>query len=292
MSLDSAIDQYLAFLCGRRLSLGTIDKWRGILGEIRRLSTTEDPWPTFPDLVTWQASQVGCRTTVHHKVGVVKRFFKWAHDAGMIEADPAVQLEAPRRSKHLPKPLDDDMLEHLMNNWKPDYRPEDAELVVRDRLLVRTFIFTGLRRAEVCSLNVGDIDLQHGRIHVRGKGDRDRVVPIPAPLELGPLVEGRKSREPLFVGRRKKRRLDREAVSYIFTRKVSPAVGVRVTPHMLRHSYATYLCRRGVPLRQIQQLLGHSSLATTQLYLDVTAADLEQAVTVLDGLGSVREYGC
>lgn len=148
------------------------------------------------------------------------------------------------------------------------------------------FIFTGLRRAEICALTVGDIDLQHGRIRVRGKGDRDRVVPIPAPLDLSPLVEGRKPRDPLFIGRRKKRRLDREAVSYVFTRKVSPAVGCRVTPHMLRHSYATYLCRRGVPIRQIQQLLGHSSLATTQVYLDVTAADLEQAVAALNRLGA------
>jgi integrase/recombinase XerC len=282
MSLDAAVDQYLTFLQGRRLSLGTIEKWRGILGEIRQL----ERWPSFTDLMAWQSAQTGSRTTVHHKVGVVKRFFRWAHDAGLTDHDPAAQLEAPRRSKHLPRPLDDAMLEHLMNGWTPHYRPEDAALVVRDRLLVRMFIFTGLRRAEICALTVGDIDLLHGRIRVRGKGDRDRVVPIPAPLDLNPLVEGRKPRDPLFTGRRKKRRLDREAVSYVFTRKVSPAVGCRVTPHMLRHSYATYLCRRGVPLRQIQQLLGHSSLATTQVYLDVTGADLERAVAVLDQLGS------
>ncbi len=172
-----------------------------------------------------------------------------------------------------------------MNGWKPDYGPENAELVDRDRLLVRMLMFTGIRRAEICSLNVSDVNLTHARVRIRGKGDRDRVVPIPAPLDLRVLVAGRKPTEPLFIGRRRGRRLDREAVSYIFTRKVSPAVGCRVTPHMLRHSYATYLCRRGVPLRQIQRLLGHSSLSTTQIYLDVTAADLEQAVTALNALG-------
>ena len=288
MSLAEAIEQYLVFLRGRRLSLGTIEKWGGILGEIRRLSATEaglDHWPAFSDLVAWQAGQRGCRTTVHHKVGVVRRFFKWACLEGFIDADPAARLEAPRRSKHLPIPLDDAMIGQLLNGWQPDYGPENAQLVERDRMLVRTFMLTGLRRAEICSLNVADVDLLHSRIRVRGKGDRDRVVPIPVPLDLSPVVVGRKPTEPLFTGRRKGKRLDREAVSYVFTRKVSPAVGARVTPHMLRHSYATYLCRRGVPIRQIQQLLGHSSLATTQVYLDVTAADLEQAVTALNALG-------
>lgn len=111
------------------------------------------------------------------------------------------------------------------------------------------------------------------------------MIPLPQGLSLGVLTEGRRAKDPLFQ-RRDGGRLDPNAISYVFTRKVSPAVGTRVTPHMLRHSYATYLCRRGVPLRQIQQLLGHSSLATTQVYLDVTAMDLEQAVTALERLAS------
>jgi integrase/recombinase XerC len=290
VSLNTATEQYVVFLQSRRLSLGSIEKWNGILGEIRRVSARQcaaenDHWPTFSELIAWQAGQRGCRTTVHHKVRAVKAFFRWALDEGLIAEDPAARLEAPRRSKHLPVPLDDTTIEQLMNGWMPDYGPENAALVGRDRLLVRMLMFTGIRRAEICGLDVGDVDLLHARVRVRGKGDRDRVVPIPAPLDLRSIVIGRKPTEPLFTGCRKGRRLDREAVSYVFTRKVSPAVGVRVTPHMLRHSYATYLCRRGVPLRQIQLLLGHSSLSTTQVYLDVTAADLDQAVAALNALG-------
>jgi len=263
VDLQSAVSLYLDFQRGRGLSLLSLKTLRSILGELSRFL---DAWPQGDALMRWQASQRVARTTMHHKVKTARAFFVWAHANGYIRDDVATQLVVPRRPKHLPQVLDDGQLDRLLRGWESAYSERDLELVARDRLLVRTFMMTGLRRAEICSANVGDYDMLHRRLRVRGKGDRDRVVPLPAGLSLADLVDGRKPKEPLFQ-RRDGGRLDPNAISYVFTRKVSPAVGTRVTPHMLRHSYATYLCRRGVPIRQIQQLLGHSSLATTQIYL-------------------------
>lgn len=284
VDLPAAISLYLDYHRARGLSLLSLKQLRYQLRELSAFLDT-GAWPEKPDtLIAWQASQRVGRTTMHHKIKAVRAFFSWAFQMGYIHVDVARSLVVPRRPKYLPQILDDDQVERLIRGqWAPAYGERDLCLVERDRLLVRTFMLTGLRRAEMCAVAVGDLDTTHRRLRVRGKGERDRVVPLPAGLDLRYLVAGRRATDPLFQ-RRDGGRLDPNAISYVFTRKVSPAVGARVTPHMLRHSYATYLCRRGVPLRQIQRLLGHSSLATTQLYLDVTAADLEQAVGVLDGL--------
>jgi len=283
VSLAEAVSLYLDYQRGRGLSLLSLKQLRYQLGDLVRFL---GDWPAPDGLTRWQASQRVARTTVHHKVKAAKAFFTWAFQAGYTQTNHGAHLQAPHRPRRLPSVLDDDQVTELLRGaWVSDYSKRDLCLVERDRMLVRTFMLTGLRRAEICSVNVGDYDVTHRRLRVRGKGDRDRVVPLPAGLNLSTLAGGgRRPSAPLFT-RRDGGRLDPNAISYVFTRKVSPAVGARVTPHMLRHSYATYLCRRGVPLRQIQQLLGHSSLATTQIYLDVTAADLEQAVMALNALG-------
>lgn len=279
VDLPAAVSLYIDFQRGRGASLDSLKTWRGHLRELVRFL---GEWPAGPEpLMRWQAGLTGSRTTAHHKVKSARAFFIWAARLGYAEPQ---DLTIPRRPKRLPQVLDDDQLERLLGPWTPEYGERDRCLVDRDRLIVRTLMLTGLRRGEICGLLVGDVDLGHRRVRVRGKGEKDRVVPLPAGLRLETLCAGRAPRSPLFT-RRDGGKLDREAVSYVFTRKVSPAIGCRVTPHMLRHSYATYLCRRGVPLRQIQLLLGHESLATTQIYLDITGADLEQAVAALDRLG-------
>jgi integrase/recombinase XerD len=178
----------------------------------------------------------------------------------------------------------------LLKEWTPFYTKRDAFLVDRDRALVKLFIMSGLRRAELSALNVGDVNVEARSIAVRsGKGDKDRTVMVPPNVqpELRTLTKGRRHDAPLFIGkniRGERKRLAPDAISYVFTRKVSPAMGRRVTPHMCRHSYATMLVNRGVPLNQIQQLMGHASLATTQIYLHASGRELRDAVEVLDDI--------
>lgn len=284
-SFSDAVEQWLSFREAEGLSLGSTLKYRGVL---HKLVEASPEWPDYPALVRFVAAQRVGRVTMGHRIAIYKSFFAWATKMAYIERDPAAELTKPKRPKKLPEVLGDEDIELLLNGWRPDYAKADSALIDRDRALVQAYLLTGLRRAELCHLDVGDVDLgPRPAVRVRaGKGERDRVVPLPPRLvlTLRPLVLGREAKEPLFRGRRGNR-LDPDAVSYIFIRKVAPAVGKRVTPHMLRHSYATYLSRRRRPLREIQELLGHTSLATTQIYLHVSADDLQEAAQVLEQMG-------
>jgi integrase/recombinase XerD len=251
---------------------------------------TGDAWPTYPDLVDWLSSMDISKTTMHHRTANVKRFFAWCVDMEYLAKDPAAKLVVPKRGKNNPPMLSNRQVQFLLKEWKPYYSKRDAFLVDRDRTLVKLFIMSGLRRAELSALNVGDVNVEARSIAVRsGKGDRDRTVMVPPNVqpELLALTKGRRHDEPLFLGkniRGEPKRLEPDAISYIFTRKVSKAMGRRVTPHMCRHSYATMLVNRGIPLNQIQQLLGHASLATTQIYLHASGRELREAVEVLDDI--------
>lgn len=303
-----AIDLYLDYMPTRGYSLLSVrtarTKLRALLAFCASLpsdpvaSSTDKsavPWPDEGMLIRWQVarSRAISKTTLYNDATTMRTFMTWAARMRLVPENPARDISVPKRPRKLPRPLDDQTIHLLLNGWKPAYAKRDRNLVERDRTLVRLYMKTGLRRAELCSLDVGDVTIPNDPtlpgarqiVNVRsGKGDRDRYVPLPPDCDLRALVQGRKSGEPLFVGKRGDR-LDPNAISYIFSRKVSPVAGTRVTPHMLRHSYATYLCRRGVSVRQIQELLGHSSLATTQQYLAVSVADLGEAISVLDDMG-------
>lgn len=282
MNLNEAVSLYLDYLKARNLSLLSVET---AAQHLRTLTRGLSHWPTYPDLVRWQTTLDVGTTTMHHRIGAVKQFFAWCVDMAFIEASPAAKLIKPKRPKKLPVALSDDELQMLLA-WTPTYsRDSDVGLADRDRLLLRVLMYTGLRRAEICAVDVGDVSLKHHTIAVHaGKGERDRTVVYHPDLNLTPLVSGRRPSEPLFVGAYRHRRLKPDAITYMFMRKISAVVGRRVTPHMLRHSYATYMSRRGVPIRQIQELMGHSSLATTQMYLAVTAQDLQNAIEVFGGL--------
>jgi site-specific recombinase XerD len=280
---EDAIAEWRDHLEARGLSLVSIKTYTT---HIRSVATeTRGMWPGYPDLVRWQTRQKALsKTTRHHKAKSVRCFFQWAMDMEYIGTNPARRLPVPTRAKTLPEFLSDAEMERLIHGkLRLPYRKGERWLGARDLLLTRLLVLTGLRRAEVCRLLVGDVDPQRRTLFVRaGKGDRDRTVPYPEMLDLGSLLRGRAPTEPLFVGRYEGRPLQPDAVNYIFLRKLSPIFGKRLHPHLLRHAYASYLCRRGAPIRQIQELLGHASLATTQIYLQVTAQDLRSAVSLLD----------
>ena len=188
--------------------------------------------------------------------------------------EEAEKLKPPKVPKSLPKALTREEIRKLLS-----VIPRTRK---RDRLIVLLLYGAGLRVSELCNLKKGDIDFERSLIHVRGgKGAKDRVVPIPAFL-LGEIEEYLKLREDdseyLIVEdrREKKDKISPNTVWYIL-RKYGERAGVRVTPHMLRHSFATHMLENGVDIRAIQELLGHSNLSTTQIYTKVTVEHLRKA---------------
>lgn len=282
VKLDDAIERYLKALKARNLSLGSVKTYGNHLTMLSK--HTGGRWPRYADLVEWMSKQEVAKATLHHRVSTVKGFLKWCQDMEYTTDNPGLKLDTPKRAKGHPDLLTNSQVKYLLNEWVPYYDKRDAYLIDRDKAIVRMLLCTGLRRAELCALNVGDVNLPAKTVSVRhGKGDRARVVPFPDSLAfaLKPSVHGRKPNEPLFIGkniRGSRKRLDPDAVSYIFTRKVSRAIGHKVTPHMCRHTFGTMLANSGENIHTIRDIMGHESLQTTSMYLHTSARDLRKAI--------------
>ncbi len=222
----------------------------------------------------------------------LRTLFRYLLREGLCAHDPTLGLPAPRAPRGLPRPLGVDDCEVLMEG--PPTLPSRGERQVlrdfRDRALAETLYGAGLRVGELVSLDVRDVDLHRREVRVMGKGGKERVVPLPAAahaaldeyltLRRRPGLLG----EPLFTSLRsaagEARRLsDRDVRRVLARRAVRSGVTDRVYPHRLRHSYATHLLDMGAGLREIQELLGHASLSTTQRY---TAVSAERLLEVYD----------
>jgi len=184
------------------------------------------------------------------------------------------KIKSPKTPKSLPKNLTRGEIEALLKVVSLTNR--------RDRLIILMLYGTGLRVSELCNLRRDDLNLDEGFLIVRmGKGSKDRIVPLPVELieEIKRYLNEREDESPyLFVERRRKKKdkLSPKTVWYII-RKYGKIAGVDVTPHRLRHSFATHLLERGIDIRAIQELLGHSNLSTTQVYTKVTLGHLKEA---------------
>ena len=188
--------------------------------------------------------------------------------------EEAEKLKPPKVPKSLPKALTPEDVRKLLSVIPPTRR--------RDRLIVLLLYGAGLRVSELCNLKKSDVDLDRGIITVRGgKGAKDRVVPISTTLakEIKTYLKERDDNSEYLlveVRRNTKDKLSPKTVWYLLSRYGKKA-GVKVTPHMLRHSFATHMLERGVDIRAIQELLGHSNLSTTQIYTKVTVEHLKKA---------------
>jgi integrase/recombinase XerD len=188
--------------------------------------------------------------------------------------EEAEKLKPPKVPRSLPKALTRDEVKKLLSVIPPTRK--------RDRLIVLLLYGAGLRVSELVNLKKSEVDLERGIIVVRGgKGAKDRVVPIPEFLveEIRSYLETRSdSSEYLLVEERRKSKdkLSTKTIWYLL-KKYGDRAGVEVTPHKLRHSFATHMLERGVDIRAIQELLGHSNLSTTQIYTKVTVEHLKKA---------------
>lgn len=211
------------------------------------------------------------RSTTARKIASIRALFRWAKRARRVERDPARALRSPRSERRLPKALRSPEVEDLLA--APDQTPAG----MRDRAILELLYASGLRAGELVRLDLGDVDLEEREIRVRlGKGGKDRVAligdaaasAIDAYLAAGrpQLSLGAPETTALLLNRHGGRLSDR-GVRRVFDRYSGMVGGrVKVTPHVLRHTFATHLLEHGADLRSVQELLGHAQLATTEVY--------------------------
>jgi integrase/recombinase XerC len=257
------------------------------------LGADATPDRVTPDAVrAFLASLHGTRhpASVARKLAALRSFFRFLVREEAIPSDPTAGLRGPKQPRRLPRPLSVDDCQALVEVDPPAMRlpaaprERDGAERLRNRALLELLYGAGLRVGEAVALDVRDVDLLAREVRVLGKGRKERVIPLPqaARQALGVWLESRRApgyqAEPLFPSltpKARRRRMNARAVQRILGRRaVSAGVADRVHPHRLRHSYATHLLDMGADLRSIQELLGHTSLSTTQRYTAVSAARL------------------
>jgi site-specific recombinase XerD len=250
------------------------------------------------------------RTSVAQRIAAIRSFHRWASRAGLAPGEPWSAISTPRVPRRLPRVLELEQIERLLATVAADLgaaslRPSaDRDLAIglalRDRALVETAYAAGLRISELAAADLGSLDLRRGELRVTGKGRKERVGLLGGPARAALEEYLRDGRPALLAHRRNGSRPmgvapRREAPEAVFLNHLGEPLGVRglrmrldrlrriarlpegVSPHTLRHSFATHLLDGGADLRVVQELLGHESLATTQIYTHVSPARLRTA---------------
>lgn len=268
---------------------------RAYLGDVRSMAAaladagvTELSQVRVSHLRAWLASMAGqgsSRATLSRRLAASRTFYRWAVRTGRLPQDPSLRLVAPGRDAHLPGVLrqaDSAGLLDLAGVQADD----DDPVHVRDRAVLELLYATGMRVGELTGLDVDDLDLSDGTARVLGKGAKERVVPFGAPArealaawtERGrPALAQARSGSALFLGRRGGRLDQRQVRRAVHAMLAHLPDAPDIGPHGLRHSAATHLLDGGADLRTVQELLGHASLATTQIYTHVSPERLRRA---------------
>jgi len=217
--------------------------------------------------------------SISRLVASLRRLYRFLLREGRIAADPTLQIASPKLPRSLPKSLSEEEVESLLN------APDDAQLLgLRDRAMLETLYATGLRVSELVNLKVSEVSLDMGVVRVMGKGSKERLVPLGEEAldwirrYLGqgrPLILEGKLSDSLFVTQRGSA-MTRQAFWYLIKRyAVLAGIAKPMSPHVLRHAFATHLLNHGADLRVVQMLLGHSDISTTQIYTHVARERLK-----------------
>ena len=220
------------------------------------------------------------RTTIHLKMSALRSFFRWLVRSERMKQNPVVGLTMPKLHRKLPKFLTIQQIEALLDAPLTDEKPESQLAVRRDKAILEVLYSGGLRVHELTGLNDDDLDTSDEVAKVRGKGKKERLTPLGAPaieaVQKYLDLRQRGARGPLFVnrfgGRLTVRSVQRMLKKYLLAAGLDPSL----TPHKLRHSFATHMLDAGADLRSVQELLGHASLSTTQIYTHVTPERLKK----------------
>jgi integrase/recombinase XerC len=293
-TLDEIRDAYSHYLSAEKaLSIHTV---RAYLGDFDSLIThlanngvTEISDLSLPLIRSWLATQQvrgGARTTLSRRATSIRLFTKWATKRGFMATDVGATLATPKPHRTLPGVLTQGDAVTAIDSMATRAAEFDTPTSFRDVALIELLYATGARVSEVCGLDLEDLDFHRNTIRVLGKGNKERMIPMGGPAvkalntyinDARPQLANDKSGRALFLGARGKR-IDQRAVRTIVYEALSALEGVeRMGPHALRHSAATHLLEGGADLRTVQEILGHSSLATTQIYTHVSTDRLRQA---------------
>jgi integrase/recombinase XerD len=295
-SFGAAVEMYLDHLRAERgLSAATISAYRVDLAALGASGVSG--WDRVPDAALESLAAAARRgrpgerplapTSLRRRAAAIRGFYRFAYGEGIIPVDVAAQLDLPRQPRLLPETLTVGEVERLLDAIDPDLDPDgsrQATIDLRDRALLELLYAAGLRISEALGLDREDLSLDGAFVRVVGKGDRERLVPIgdvaigwlrrwlsgpwAAWLARSPSLHGRGG--PVFVTERGRRLARQQAWATVKRASVRAGSGDRVSPHTLRHSFATHLLEGGADLRVVQELLGHASISTTQLYTHVT----------------------
>jgi integrase/recombinase XerC len=294
MSFDELRDAYSHFLTNEKaLSTHTVRAYLGDLDSfvehLANNGVTEIADVNLPLIRSWLATQQvrgGARTTLSRRAVSIRLFTKWATKRGYMATDVGATLATPKPHRTLPGVLTQSDAATAMDSMATRAAEFDTPTSIRDVAIVELLYATGARVSEVCGLDLEDLDFHRNTIRVLGKGNKERTIPMGAPAvkalniyinDARPQLANDKSARALFLGARGKR-IDQRAVRTIVYEALSALEGVeRMGPHALRHSAATHLLEGGADLRTVQEILGHSSLATTQIYTHVSTDRLRQA---------------
>ena len=295
--MEQAINSFLQHLIVEKgFSLNTSDAYRNDLHQFKEFvrdrlngqSDDENAWRSVDldllnEYIANLRGQKGYRdTTTARKVAALKSFFSFLTLDGAIAEDPTESLGSPRVGRTLPKCLSQEEVARLLERAAREGTPEGQ----RDATILELLYATGLRVSELVSLNVADLDLQESYIRCLGKGAKERIVYL-YPKALAALqhylvtarlslVGARRDEAALFVNHRGERLTRQWVWNILKTYGQKAGIDHRITPHTLRHSFATHLLQNGASLRHVQELLGHSSIATTQVYTHLTNDHLRQ----------------
>jgi integrase/recombinase XerC len=228
----------------------------------------------------------GARTSLSRRAVSIRLFTKWAFKNGLTPSDVGLALAIPKAHRTLPDVLDIPSALLAMESLATRVGEEESPISLRDCAMVEVLYASGARVAELCGLDFENVDYERQTIRVLGKGNKERTIPIgnPAMAALKAwLKDGRtslaskESANAVFVGVRGKR-IDQRTVRTVVYEALSAVEGIeRMGPHGLRHSAATHLLEGGADLRTVQEILGHASLATTQIYTHVSTERLQKA---------------